>query len=69
MKLKGREKWTTQLYIKGEPQNEKDGLIRRIKDDAQRESIIRDFAPVPGSKIGELAAKFDIVMGFTPGDM
>ena len=44
-------------------------LIRRIKDDAQRDSIIREFAPVPGSKIGELAAKFDIVMGFTPGDM
>jgi protocatechuate 3,4-dioxygenase beta subunit len=69
VKLKGREKWTTQLYIKGEPQNEKDGLIRRIKDDAQRESVIREFAPVPGSKTGDLAAKFDIVMGFTPGDM
>ncbi len=69
VKLKGREKWTTQLYIKGEPQNEKDGLLSRVKDAAQRESIIQEFAPIPGSKIGELAAKFDIVMGFTPGDM
>jgi protocatechuate 3,4-dioxygenase, beta subunit len=69
VKLKGHEKWTTQLYIKGEPQNEKDGPIRRIQDPKQRETIIRDFAPVPGSKAGELAAKFDIVMGFTPGDM
>ena len=25
-----------------------------------------DFTPVEGSKAGELAAKFDIVMGFTP---
>lgn len=68
VKPKGREKWTTQLYIKGEPQNEKVGLIQRIKDDDQRESIIREFAPVPGRKLGELAAKFDIVMDFTPGD-
>ncbi len=69
VKLKGREKWTTQLYIKGEPQNEKDGPIRGIQDPKKRETIICDFAPVPGSKAGELAAKFDIVMGFTPGDM
>lgn len=69
VKLKGHEKWTTQLYIKGEPQNEKDGPIRRIQDPKKRETIICDFAPVPGSKAGELAAKFDIVMGFTPGDM
>jgi hypothetical protein len=26
-----------------------------------------DFSPIKGSKIGELAAKFDIVMGYTPG--
>lgn len=69
VKMKGREKWTTQLYVKGEPQNEKDGLILRVGDAAQRASLIRDFAPVPGSKVGELAVKFDIVMGYTPGDM
>lgn len=69
VKLKGREKWTTQLYIKGEPQNEKDGLVSRVKDPKQRDAIIRDFTPIPGSKTGELAASFDIVMGFTPGDM
>jgi protocatechuate 3,4-dioxygenase beta subunit len=68
VKLKGREKWTTQLYIKGEPQNEKDGLLSRVKDAKQRESIIHEFAPLPDSKIGELVVKFDIVMGFTPGD-
>lgn len=68
VKLKGREKWTTQLYIKGEPQNEKDGLLRRVQDAKQRDAIIRDFTPVPGSKAGELAVNFDIVMGFTPGD-
>ena len=68
VKMKGREKWTTQLYVKGESQNEKDFVIRNIKDAAQRDSVIREFAPVPGSKIGELAVTFDIVMGFTPSD-
>ena len=68
VKMKGREKWTTQLYVKGESQNEKDFVIRNIKDAAQRDSVIREFAPVPGSKIGELAVTFDIVMGFTPAD-
>ncbi len=24
------------------------------------------FTPIPNSKIGELSAKFDIVLGFTP---
>lgn len=68
VKMKGREKWTTQLYVKGEAQNEKDFVIRGIKTDAQRESVIREFVPIPGSKANELAVKFDIVMGFTPSD-
>ena len=68
VKMKGREKWTTQLYVKGESQNEKDFVIRNIKDAAQRESVIREFSPVRGSKTGELAVRFDLVMGFTPSD-
>ena len=66
VKLKGREKWSTQCYIKGEKQNARDGVLRSIKDDKQRAAVIVDFAPVKGSKTGELAARFDIVMGFTP---
>lgn len=68
VKMKGREKWTTQCYVKGEPQNEKDFVIRGIKDPKARESVIVDFAAIKESKIGELAARFDIVMGFTPAD-
>ena len=68
VKIKGQQKWTTQCYIKGEKQNETDGLLQNIKDPGQRESVIVDFAPIAESKIGELAARFDIVMGFTPGD-
>jgi protocatechuate 3,4-dioxygenase beta subunit len=66
IKMKGREKWTTQCYVKGEPLNASDGVLNGIKDPKAKESVIVDFSPVPGSKIGELAAKFDIVMGFTP---
>ena len=69
VKMKGREKWTTQCYVKGEPGNEKDGVIRGIKDAKARESVLVDFAAIKNSKAGELAAKFDIVMGFTPTDM
>ena len=52
--------------MKGHPGNEKDGIYKSIKDDKQRASVTIDFAAVKDSHIGELAARFDIVMGFTP---
>ena len=57
---------TTQCYVKGEPANERDGIYRGIRDPKARESVTVDFAPIPGSRIGELAARFDVVLGFTP---
>jgi protocatechuate 3,4-dioxygenase, beta subunit len=66
VKVKGKETFTTQCYIKGEPGNERDGVLRSIRDPKARESVIVDFAPIEGSKIGELAARFNIVLGFTP---
>lgn len=66
LKQKGREKWTTQCYIEGEPQNEKDGIYKDIKDPAQRKSVTVPFTPMPGSRIDELVARFDIVTGYTP---
>jgi protocatechuate 3,4-dioxygenase, beta subunit len=66
VKVKGQEKLTTQCYVKGHPGNERDGIWRSIRDAKQRESITVDFAPIKNSRIGELAAKFDIVLGFTP---
>ena len=66
VKFKGRDKFTTQCYIKGEPQNDRDGAIKGIRDAKARESLIVPFSPVKNSKAGELTAKFDIVMGFTP---
>lgn len=66
VKFKGRDKFTTQCYIKDNPQNDRDGVLRGIRDAKMRESVIVPFDPVKNSKAGELAAKFDIVMGFTP---
>jgi protocatechuate 3,4-dioxygenase beta subunit len=66
VKVKGKEELVTQCYIKGEPRNERDGVFRGIRDPKARESVLVDFSPVKSSKAGELAAKFDIVLGLTP---
>ncbi len=66
VKLKGRDKFTTQCYIKGHPGNERDGVLRGMRDAKARESLMVDFAPIKSSRIGELSARFDIVLGFTP---
>lgn len=68
VKLKGRDKWTTQCYIKDHPQNERDGIWRSISDPKARAAITVEFASIPESRTGELAAKFDVVLGFTPAD-
>ena len=66
VKTKGKDKFTTQCYVAGEPQNERDGVLNGIKDPKAKKSVIVPFAPLKDSKVGELAAKFDIVLGFTP---
>jgi protocatechuate 3,4-dioxygenase beta subunit len=68
VKIKGREPWTTQLYIKGYSDNQRDGVYRNIGDANARDSVTVDFAPVKNSSIGEVSARFDIVMDVTPGD-
>ena len=63
LKRQGAEPWTTQLFIKGFPGNARDGIYAGIGDEKARESVTVDFAPVKESRIGELAARFDIVHG------
>lgn len=62
----GLDLLTTQLYVQGHPLNERDGVLRSIRDTRQRESVMVPFLPSKGRK-GELAARFDIVLGMTPG--
>jgi protocatechuate 3,4-dioxygenase beta subunit len=61
----GRRILTTQLFINGHPQNDRDGVLRSASDPIARETVLVDFKPIPDSKIGELAANFDIVLGTT----
>ena len=63
---KGQKQFTTQCYIAGEPANERDGVLNGIRDEKARKSLQVEFAPVKESKIGELAARFEIVLGYTP---
>jgi len=63
----GKRLLTTQLYIAGEPGNERDGLLRSIREPEQRLALIREFiAPTP--EASHRVATWDIVLGLTPGD-
>ena len=64
----GNRMLTTQLYVKGDPQNEEDFLFREAKTAAAKATIVTDFTPIPGSKTGELTARWNVVIGMTPED-
>ena len=61
-----RELLTTQLFIRGDAGNEKDFVFTQLRDPVDRELVLVDFKAIPESKLGELAASFDIVVGQTP---
>ena len=64
----GKRMLTTQFYIAGDPRNERDGILRAMRDAKARKSLLVEFKPLRGSRINELTAKFDIVIGGTPED-
>lgn len=66
VKMKGRQKFTTQCYVKGDAGNERDFVLKGIRDAKARNSVIVDFMPIKESRMGELAARFDIILGLTP---
>ena len=59
---------TTQMYVQGDPGNAKDVLLKRITDPNQLASVMIDFRPIKHSKTGEMQARFDLVIGWTPED-
>jgi protocatechuate 3,4-dioxygenase beta subunit len=61
----GLELLTTQLYVQGHPLNERDGVLRGIRDIRQRQSVMVPFLPGKDHR-SELVARFDIVLGSTP---
>lgn len=50
--------FTTQMYVAGAPENERDFLLSRIRDARARESLIVPLAPAEGG----LTGRFDIVL-------
>jgi protocatechuate 3,4-dioxygenase, beta subunit len=68
VKQGGREILTTQFMIAGHPGNEVDGVARSAGSVFNRELVMVDFKPVPGSKTGEHSANFEVVLGRTPDD-
>jgi protocatechuate 3,4-dioxygenase beta subunit len=66
IKKNGKELLTTQCYIKGEARNDRDGIYRSLRDAKSREALCVEFTSIKESKIGELSAKFDLVLGVTP---
>jgi len=61
-----KELLVTQCYVKGHQGNDRDGIYRSIPAGKPRDSVTINFAPIKESRAGELAAKFDIVLGMTP---
>lgn len=66
VKQRGRDKFTTQCYIKGHAKNSTDGVLRGLKEGPGKDSLMTEFVPLAGSRAGELTAKFDIIIGWTP---
>ena len=64
----GHRIFTSQILIKGHPLNENDGLFRAVRDPKLRAALLSEFKPLPDSKIGEISASFDVVLGRTPQD-
>jgi len=63
-----RELLTTQLLIRGYEGNLQDGIFRRVRDKKYRDLLTTEFKPLPESKMNELQAHFDIILGITPDD-
>ena len=55
--------WTTQMYLKGHPLNQADGLFNSVADPRARQSLLVKLNPAADLEPGALAGRFDIVLG------
>ena len=60
----GRRVMTTQVHVAGDPLNANDSVLTRL-DAAARATVIAEFRPIPNSPLGEIAARWDVVLGKT----
>jgi protocatechuate 3,4-dioxygenase, beta subunit len=62
VKAPERRELVTQMYVAGEPQNERDGLYRTIRDARQRAAVTVRLDQANGIEAGALAGTFDLVL-------
>lgn len=58
----GAGRLVTQVYVEGEPLNARDGVLNRIRDPRQRQSVIVPFVEADGATDVLFEANFDIVL-------
>ncbi|HET8727022.1 MAG TPA: protocatechuate 3,4-dioxygenase [Alphaproteobacteria bacterium] len=58
----GTGRLVTQMYVEGEPLNERDGVLNRIRDPEARRTVIVPLVSVPAIEPGALRGRFDIVL-------
>jgi protocatechuate 3,4-dioxygenase, beta subunit len=56
----GLPRFITQMYVAGEPQNERDGVLMSVRDPAARARLIVPLRPA--AEPGALAGTFDIIL-------
>jgi protocatechuate 3,4-dioxygenase beta subunit len=59
----GFARFTTQMYVAGEPLNDGDFVLSRIRDPAARARVIVALEPADAVEPGALLGTFDIVVG------
>ncbi len=58
----GMGRLTTQMYVAGEPQNARDGVLRSIRDASARESVVVHLSRADDLEVGALKGIFNIVL-------
>jgi protocatechuate 3,4-dioxygenase beta subunit len=53
---------TTQMYVAGEPGNQRDGLLNAVRDPDLRRRLLVELRPAATIESGALAGTFDIVL-------
>ena len=64
---RGFDRLVTQMYVAGEPENDRDGVLLGVRDPAARARLIVALRPAPGVAPNALAGTFDIVIGGATG--
>jgi protocatechuate 3,4-dioxygenase, beta subunit len=64
----GKRVFTSQIAVNGHPDNRRDFVYTPL-DRKALATILTDFKPMPGSRLGELTANFDIVLGRTAEEL